>query len=585
MKNLSIGKKLTVTFSIVLTLYVLALLTAIFWGMQGISDSFSGFYNGPHQIVEATIDLQRGLQVIEKDIARILVEKNPKTAGAYLDEMEEAIASTAENISFLRENLTLQENQARLEQVIERQSKAQAARDNLFGLVDKNEYDKALAMYRALYVPASEEIRDLSIEISDAAKGAGDDFYNGAQATASRITMIMMVFFVASLGVALVLCVYIVRSITKPVREIETAAQLLAQGKLDAQVKYTSKDEMGSLAESIRTLIQSLQEYISDISQVLGHMSAGDMTVMVDLEYRNDFAPIKSSMGEIIDSLNDMLSQIQASSQQVATGSEQLSAGAQALSQGAAEQAGSVEELAASLNEVLEKVRENANNAKEASTNVADTAMELERGDQQMHRLVSAMNEIANQSGEIQKIIKTIDDIAFQTNILALNAAVEAARAGAAGKGFAVVADEVRNLAGKSAAAARDTTDLIQSTLAAIDNGDKMVVETGKALDQISQKAQDVRKLVDKIAEASESQAEFIGQINLGVAQISDVIQTNSATAEESAASSEELSAQAEMLKTLVSHFQLKGEPHAQPKEDDGAFTTNWEEDGYSLTV
>ncbi len=585
MKNLSIGKKLTVTFGIVLVLYVLTLITAIFWGMKSISSSFTEFYNGPHQIIESTMDLRRGLQVIEKDIARILLEKNPKTAGASLDEMEEAIASASENINFLHENLVLEENQARLEQVIELQGKAQTARETLFGLADNNDYDKALAMYRALYAPLSEDIRDLSIEISNAAKGAGDDFYNGAQATASRITMIMMVFFIASLGVSVMLCIYIVQSITKPVREIETAAQLLAQGKLDAQVTYTSKDEIGSLANSIRTLIQNLQDYISDISQALGRMSTGDMTVTVDLEYHNDFAPIKSSMEKIINSLNNMLSQIRASSQQVATGSEQLSAGAQALSQGAAEQAGSTEELAASLTEVLEKVRENANNAKEASTNMADTAMELERGDQQMHRLVNAMNKIASQSGEIQKIIKTIDDIAFQTNILALNAAVEAARAGAAGKGFALVADEVRNLAGKSAAAARDTTDLIQGTLTAIENGDKMVTETGKALDQISQKAQDVRSLVDKIAEASESQAEFIGQINLGVTQISDVIQTNSATAEESAASSEELSAQAEMLETLASRFRLKDELHAQPKEEDRAFTTNWEEDGYSLTV
>lgn len=265
-------------------------------------------------------------------------------------------------------------------------------------------------------------------------------------------------------------------------------------------------------------------------------------------------------MEQIIVSLNDTLLQISTASHQVAAGSEQMSAGAQALSQGATEQASSIEELAASITEVSEMIRQNASHAQQASNNMDETTLGIEHGDQQMQNLVVAMNEIERTSGEIERIIKTIDDIAFQTNILSLNAAVEAARAGEAGKGFAVVADEVRNLASKSAEAAKETTVLIQSTLAAIKNGSAMVTETGKSLDQISDKAQIVNELVKKIAEASDTQASSIQQINVGINQISSVVQTNSATAEESAASSEELSAQAETLKTLVSHFKLKND-------------------------
>lgn len=392
---------------------------------------------------------------------------------------------------------------------------------------------------------------------------AGSDAANKQADVAYRSAQKLTVGILAGVSLsALLIAFYIIRGITKPVKEIDGVARKIADGQLNESIQYQSKDELGVLAINFNKTVSRLREYVNyidEISSALGEIADGNLVIRLTYEYAGEFAKVKQALEHISYSLNETMSQISQSSDQVASGSDQVSSGAQALSQGATEQASSIEELAATVNEISSQVKQNADNAKDASQKADNVGAEANESNRRMQDMLNAMTDISSSSSEIGKIIKTIEDIAFQTNILALNAAVEAARAGEAGKGFAVVADEVRNLASKSAEASKNTAVLIESSLHAVENGTKIAGETAQSLSVVVDGVKEVTGKINEISEASNTQAASINQVTQGIDQISSVIQTNSATAEESAAASEELSGQAQLLKELVGHFKLSG--------------------------
>lgn len=368
---------------------------------------------------------------------------------------------------------------------------------------------------------------------------------------------LILTFIVVSLQIGTYLVVR--RKVIRPIIAVQGEMQELAKGNLSsAFAMEADTSEIGMLIGALLSIRQEISLYIRDITDKLTKMADGDMDQYVALDYIGDFAPIKLAMTHILDSLNDILSQIRGASEQVSSGAEQVSSGSQALSQGATEQASAVEELAATIGEVSHHIGENAERAGGANRRSESVADETAESNQRMQNMVEAMREIDGKSGEIAKIVKTIEDIALQTNILALNAAVEAARAGVAGKGFAVVAEEVRNLAGKSAEASKNTSALIADSIQSIQNGMRIADETAGSLSFVVDGIHEVSEKVNAISMASEQQAEAVNQITTGMDQISAVVQTNSATAEESAAASEEMESQAQLLKQLVGRFQLR---------------------------
>lgn len=347
--------------------------------------------------------------------------------------------------------------------------------------------------------------------------------------------------------------------IASPIIQLVGRLEKLAAGDLNSGIpEVSSRDEIGTLADSLRGTVFTLKSYVGEISEVLDRLADGDCTVETVQNYAGDFSPIKVSFNRILQKLNGVFSQIDRTAGQVSLGADQISGASQTLSQGSTDQAATIQELAASVSEIAEKVSRTASHARTAADYSQSSFSEVKNGKEHTEQMKTAMAEISRCSTEIEKINHTIRDIAFQTNILALNASVEAARAGSAGKGFSVVAEEVRNLAGKSAEAAKSTEELIGHTVAAVENGTRIADETGIVLESIIQGTEKTTNAVNSISESAEEQASAIHQITIGMDRISSVVHTNSAASEEFAATSQELDGQVRILKNALAFFKIQ---------------------------
>lgn len=430
-------------------------------------------------------------------------------------------------------------------------------------LVQSGDFEEAEGIILFDTGPAGDALRLAIGNLVEYNSTGGEERADANTALAKTSTLTMAVVIAIGVIIAIFLGIFISRIISNPVREMVEAANDLAQGDVNVDIRTNTKDEIGNLASSFRDMIGNIREQ----ARVAERIAAGDLTV--DVKVRSEKDLLNQKFFEIVEKNNEIMSNIVNASEQVAAGSKQVSDSSMALSQGAAEQASSVEELTASLEEVSSQTDINAKNATNANELAEAAKNNAIDGNNKMQEMVKAMEEINESSANISKIIKVIDDIAFQTNILALNAAVEAARAGQHGKGFAVVAEEVRNLAARSANAAKETTDMIEGSIKKSEGGTRIANETEEALNKIVEEVAKAAELVGDIAVASNEQANAIGQINQGIMQVSQVVQSNSATSEESAAASEELSGQADLLQEMVGRFKLKGIDKSYSKHDE----------------
>lgn len=561
MKNLKISAKLLVGFGLVLVMFAISVIVS-FVNMSTINKQVSNYSDYTVPNTDSVWQMRRDMVSVQRYILMALTEDDDKLIDEYLNSSSSEAQRLRDTANTYHNTIRVGKEQlSKVEGNFALMNEIRQKIDDLLRENNEESNDAAYVLFEEEYKPILDANADLLIELNDLQLSRGDQQKVDAENAYNAAIILLVAVAAFAVLITIVVVFVITKSILSPVKEIERVSLDIANGNLDTQILYEGKDELGSLASNMRNTTDTLKTIISDVSFLLNGMGDGDFTVLSGCRerYVGQYKDILVALQGIKSNLSDTLTQINQSADQVSDGSDQVSSGAQALSQGATEQASSVQQLSASINEISIQVKDNATNATTASRRASQAGDEIMGSNVQMQTMIIAMNEITEKSNEIGKIIKTIDDIAFQTNILALNAAVEAARAGAAGKGFAVVADEVRNLAGKSAEAAKNTTALIEQTVEAVKNGSTIADETAGRLKETVSVAQEAVTLIDEIARSSGEQATSISQVTLGVEQISAVVQTNSATAEESAAASEELSSQAAILKQLVSKFVIEG--------------------------
>ena len=557
MKDLKVSKKLTISYAIILTLLIMSCVVSIVDFIR-LGGQIETFYDGPFTVNDSASVINSNFERMQKSVYRSISNTDSEIVKEAITDARNCAAIIQEELPVVKAHFLGDQ------QIIDRLDAALAKlapmREHVLTLASENQKAEAADYMEHNNILAIQEAQAELNSLIESGYKKGETLVSGLREKQAMAVFTVILLGGISVAVSVVFGFYITRGITQPVKELEQAARAMARGEFSAvRVAYDSRDELGSLAGDIRSMVKTLTDVLQNETYILNEMAEGNFSVHSEKDeyYIGEFEQLMRSMKKISCGLSELLLQISRSADNVAAGSEQVSSGSQNLAQGTTEQAASVEELTGMMSEISDQAYRNSRDAQEASEKAQMVKENATESSRSMQEMVKAMAEISGKSDEIRKIVKTIEDFSFQTNILALNAAVEAARAGDRGKGFSVVANEVRSLANQSSAASKSTAALIQSSIQAVENGRKIANETDNALAEVVSGIDNVSELLFHITDASSKQFDANRQVTENINLISEVVQTNSATAEECAAASEELASQAQLLKELVSHFKL----------------------------
>lgn len=557
MKDLKVSKKLTISYAIILTLLIMSCVVSIVDFIR-LGGQIETFYDGPFTVNDSASVINSNFERMQKSVYRSISNTDSEIVKEAITDARNCAAIIQEELPVVKAHFLGDQ------QIIDRLDAALAKlapmREHVLTLASENQKAEAADYMEHNNILAIQEAQAELNSLIESGNKKGETLVSGLREKQAMAVFTVIILGGISVAVSVVFGIYITRGITQPVTELEQAARAMARGEFSAvRVAYDSRDELGSLAGDIRSMVKTLTDVLQNETYILNEMAEGNFSVHREKDeyYIGEFEQLMRSMKKINRGLSELLLQISRSADHVAAGSEQVSSGSQNLAQGTTEQAASVEELTGMMSEISDQAYRNSRDAQEASEKAQMVKENATESSRSMQEMVKAMAEISGKSDEIRKIVKTIEDFSFQTNILALNAAVEAARAGDRGKGFSVVANEVRSLANQSSAASKSTAALIQSSIQAVENGRKIANETDNALAEVVSGIDNVSELLFHITDASSKQFDANRQVTENINLISEVVQTNSATAEECAAASEELASQAQLLKELVSHFKL----------------------------
>lgn len=558
MKDFKVKKKLVISFGIVLALFLVSAITVTI-SLTNVKSDLQQFYNVPWQTRGAAQDVKTNLAEQQKSLFRAIATTDESIIGPALEDVETYGQIIQDDIAVL-ESKALAENMGVVddlkskiaqwdevkEAVIAMASDAGISSDDISAYIEENA------------TVIIQELNDALDATVSKTNDTGEGMILKTNTMQTVTTILLIVMCSVSIVIGMMLCFYITKGITEPLKELEGVANQMAEGNLNVSITYESSDEIGNVANSMRLMSERISYYVGELSNAMEQLSSGDLNIQKREPFMGDFSALQTAIRKLVGSLDSALRNIGEASQQVDTGSSQLAESAQELAKGAGEQAASIEELESTIETVAEQVRSNTEQSRAVSVKTVDVRKEAEESNHKMSDMASAMERISSTSLKIQNIIVEIEDIASQTNLLSLNAAIEAARAGEAGKGFAVVADQIRKLAADSAQSAVNTRELIESAISEVEHGNSITEQTVASLSKVMESLNEISDLSDKSARSSERQEKSIGEIQAGMEQISGVVQNNSAVAEETSATSEELYAQSTTLSEVVGQFKLK---------------------------
>lgn len=555
LENKKIKKKLNYAYQIVIKLMVLSGILSMI-GLGLLYRNLNNYINGA-QAADTAVKLCRvSVNIAARNIREMVLNEDTSSFNNYKSKVDERMTEVGEQLAILKgTNMISSQVYQRYETALANWS---TIGYRIMDLIKAGDRETAVQEILNYCAPALEQVVEISKEIDQITDELKKEAIHEGWSTAFYGVISIVLFIVIATILSIRIGNYLILSLTEPISELENATEELAKGNLHSELTYYSEDEIGGLEESLRQSMKILSSYIDDIGRVMKEFSNGNFDVRPQVEWKGEFVGILNSFVEFEKSMADMVNGIQRVSDQVKNGSEQVSASSVDLAKGVTEQAAITEELSATLQTASERVSHNAENAKHISGKVDALGKEINDSNGKMQEMVQSMTAISDSSKEISKIIATINDIASQTNLLALNASIEAARAGDAGRGFAVVADQVSVLAAQSSQAAKESTMLIETSVHAVEKGMIVAEETAKLLEGVVEGSQMITEEVTEIATELETQAASITEINRGVENINDVVQTNSAASEECAATSQEMNNQAMSLEQLIQKIRVR---------------------------